>query len=367
MELSVEPGVSFRVGHTEQSKSLLDPSTLAVWDRRLNAALDTLDAAAYLDGALRLWRRARLSGGVRADLIGVSVDDRLGYDVPVAQRTPGALPGSNRSAQGAAVSPRVTAEYDFVPELTAVASYGEGFRSLEATANVATSDGISGAGPSIREGAKPFSKVRSYEIGLRAKARRERYVATLSAFETRVRNELVFEATSGGFSTEGASIRHGLVASLVAKPWPWLLASVAGSLSSSTFTTLAPGISHYVPNIPPLLFRSDVSVHGPLATVHGKSLTGRVGVGYTFLAGRHITDTLTGPADHVLNGHAALRYQQVELGLEGYNLLALEYADDRERYVSNWSLATGTALASPATHLTAAPPLSVLATLGVFF
>ena len=367
LELSVEPGVSFRVGHTEQTKSLLAPSTLAVWDRRLNAALDTLDAAAYLDAGLRFWRRAHLSGGVRADLLGVSVDDRLGYDVPAAQRTPGALPGANRSAEGAAISPRVTAEYDFVPALTAVAAYGEGFRSLEATANVATSDGISGAGPSIREGAKPFSKVRSYEAGLRAKARGDRYTATLSAFETHVRNELVFEATSGGFSTEGASIRRGLVASLIAKPWSWLLASAAGSLSSSTFTTLAPGIAHYVPNIPPLLLRSDVSVHGALATLRGKPLTGRVGVGYTFLAGRHITDKLTGPADHVLNGHAALRYQQIELGLEGYDLLGRKYADDRGHYVSNWSLDPGTSLASSATHLTAAPPFSVLASLGVFF
>src|ERR1700754_5337025 len=93
-------------------------------------------------------------------------------------------------------SPRLTAEYDVVPQLTVVASYGEGFRSLQAVANVATSDGISGAGPSIREGGKPYSKVRSYEVGLRAKTRGERYTATFSAFETHVANELVFEAPS---------------------------------------------------------------------------------------------------------------------------------------------------------------------------
>ena len=366
LEVSFEPGVSFRLGHTVQSKSLLEPETLRVWDRRLDASLDTLDAGAYLDAGLRFWRRARLSGGVRADLLNVSVDDRLGY-VGLAQATPGQLPGATRSAQGLAISPRVTAEYDFLPVLTFVASYGEGFRSLAATANVATSDGISGAGPSIREGAKPFSKVRSYEVGLRARATGNRYSATVSAFETRVGNELVFEATSGGFSTEGASVRHGLVASAVAKPWHWLLASFSGSVSRSVFTTQAPGISHFVPNIPPLLLRSDVSVNGKLTSVRGQPLTGRLGFGYTFLAGRHLTDKLVGPADHVLNGQTALRYREIELGVEGYNLLGRKYADERQYYVSNWSLSPATALASPATHLNAAPPLTLLATVALFF
>jgi iron complex outermembrane recepter protein len=366
LELSVEPGVNVRVGHTDQTKSLLNPETLAAWDRRLDAGLDTLDAGAYLDLGLRFWRRARLSGGVRADLIGVTVEDRLGYDIPAAEAAPGALPGTNRSAQGVAVSPRVTAEYDVLPELTAVISYGEGFRSLEATANV-TSAGISGEGPSIQEGAKPFSKVRSYEAGVRAHTLGDRYRATFSLFETHVANELVFEATSGGFTTEGASIRRGLVGSAVAKPTDWLLASVAGSLSSATFTTLVPGVSHFVPNIPPFLFRADVTAHGTLGRVRGKPLGGRVGLGYTFLAGRHLTDIIVGPADNVLNGHAALRYQNVELSVEGYNLLALKYADDREYYVSNWSVRPGTPLAASATHITAAPPLTVLGTLGLFF
>jgi hypothetical protein len=210
--------------------------------------------------------------------------------------------------------------------------------------------------------------VRSYEAGFRAHTPHERFTATISAFETHVANELVFEATSGGFSTEGPSIRRGLVASAVAKPFPWLLASLAGSLSSATFTTLAPGVSHYVPNIPPLLLRADVSAHGPLSSVRGKPLTGRVGLGYTFLAGRHLTDRSVGPANNVLNGHAAVRYQQLELGVEGYNLLGLQYADDLESYPSNWSVHPGTPLATrPMTHLSAAPPLTVLGTVALFF
>ncbi len=368
MEVSVEPGVSVRVGHTDQTKSLVTPGTLVVWDRRLDSGLDTLDAAAYVDLSLRFWKHARLSGGVRADVLSVAVNDRLGYDIPPAEATAGAFPGTNRAAQGTAVSPRVTAEYDIMPALTLVASYGEGFRSLDATANVATSQGISGEGPSIQDGSKPYSKVRSYEAGVRARTHQERFTATVSAFETHVANELVFEATSGGFTTEGPSTRRGLVASAIAKPFPWLLASLAGSFSSAVFTTLAPGVSHYVPNIPPFLFRADASAHGPLSSVRGKPLTGRIGVGYTFLAGRHLTDRILGPTNNVLNAHAAVRYQQLEVGVEGYNLLGLQYADDLESYISNWSLRPGTPRATgPTAHLSAAPPLTVLGTAALFF
>jgi hypothetical protein len=259
-------------------------------------------------------------------------------------------------------------------------SYGEGFRSLDATANVATSAGAfppnapttpqqnsAGAGPSIQEGATPYSKVRAAEVGFRVEASKKRYSVTLSAFETWVDNELVFEATSGGFTTEGPSLRRGIVASGIARPCDWLLASVSSSVSSATFTTLVPGVSHFVPNVPSVLVRADVSARGKLMVLSGRPITGRIGVGYTFLAGRHLTDTLVAPANNVLNAGGSLRYANVELGLDAFNVLDLRYADDAEYYVSNWSVTPGTRLASAATHLIAAPPLSVLGKLALYF
>jgi iron complex outermembrane recepter protein len=366
LETRTEPGIYVRSGHTDQAKSLLNPSTLQVWDRRLHAGLHTLDMGAYLDIDLRAWKRVRLSGGVRTDFLAVSVDNRLGYDIPARAQT-GAIPGATRSTQGLVVSPRATLEYAFAPEVSAVIAYGEGFRSLAANANVATSGGIAGEGPSIKEGGKPYSKVRSVEAGLRTQVAGGRLSTSVALFETRVANELVFEATSGGFSTEGASVRRGVVASALAKPYAWLLASVAGSVSSSTFTTLVPGVSHYVPNVPPVLLRADVTARGRLTSISGTPLTARAGIGYTFLAGRHLTDYVVGPANHVLNGGAALRYEHIELGVDAYNMLNLEYADEAEFYVSNWSVQPGTPLASPAIHLTQAPPLTLLGSLAVYF
>jgi hypothetical protein len=68
---------------------------------------------------------------------------------------------------------------------------------------------------------------------------------------------------------------------------------------------------------------------------------------------------------HVLNAGAALRYGAFELGVDSFNLLGLEYADDAEAYTSNWSTTTIPRPPTPATHVTAAPPRTVLATLTI--
>ena len=92
-------------------------------------------------------------------------------------------------------------------------------------------------------------------------------------------------------------------------------------------------------------------------------LTGRVGVGYTVLAGRHVNDTILAPTNNVLNALASVRYRFVELGFDMYNVLGLKYADDEQYYVSNWSFRPGQQPASNAVHLIAAPPRTALATL----
>jgi iron complex outermembrane receptor protein len=377
LEVVAEPGLSLRLGHTDQTKSLLNPvnppdpvpgRSLQAWDRRVDEGLDSLDAGAYVDVDLRLWKRLRLSGGLRADLLGVSIADRLQNVVPAGIAPAGALPGGVRAVQGLALGPRANAEVQITPEISPVVSYGEGFRSLDAGSNPgASAQSATSVQPNLQEGSTPYSKVRSLEAGLRGQAREGRYSATLSAFETWVGNEVVFEATSGGLATENASIRRGVVGSFVAKPFEWLLASAAASVTTATFSTLVAGVSHYVPNIPPVLFRTDVTAHRKIAEIARRPLTARVGIGYTFLAGRHLTDAIISPSSHVLNANGTIRYRGVELGVDAYNILNLRYADDAEYYVSNWSLTSATRLASNSTHVVAAPPLTILGTIGLSF
>jgi hypothetical protein len=353
-EAAAEPGIFVRMGHTDQTKSLLDPNSgLQVWDRRIDAGLDTLDIGAYFDVDLRLFKKLHVSGGPRADLLLVSLDDHLAGLVP-AGSTPSSLTGAAvRAVEGIAAGPRVTASYELTREISPVVSYGEGFRSLDVQ--------------NLQEGAAPYSKIRSVEAGFRAETPGQRYTTTLAVFETWVGNELVFEAASGGLETENASVRRGVVSSVVARPWSWLLVSSALSVTEATFSTLVVGVGHYVPNIPPILFRTDATARGRLGTYRGKPITGRVGVGYTFLSGRHLTDSIVGPSSNVLNARAAARYQLIEVGVDGYNVLGLKYADDAEYYVSNWSFKRGQQPASEAIHITAAPPLTVLGTVALYF
>ena len=167
--------------------------------------------------------------------------------------------------------------------------------------------------------------------------------------------------------TEGASTRRGIVGSFLARPTSWLLASTALSVQTATFNTLVVGTSHYVPNVPAVLWRTDVNVHGELLRVAGAPVTGRAGVGYTLLGGKHVNDAIIAPTNNVLNALAAVRYRFAELGFDMYNVLGLEYPDDEQYFVSNWSFKPGQQPASGAVHIVAAPPRTELATLTLYF
>jgi iron complex outermembrane recepter protein len=371
LEAVAEPGVYLRGGHTDQSRDLVNPADLSPWDYRQNDGLDTLDLAGYLDLDVLLWKKLRVSGGARADFLAVSIDDNLaGVAPPIPS---GALPGSNVNVSGVAPGLRVTAAYEILPELTPVLSAGQGFRSLDAVSltkcnspTVALTGVPSSELPPCTPGL-PYSQVLSFEGGFRSDVAKGRFTTTLAVFQTDVANELVFEATQGGYTTERASVRRGFVGSFLAKPARWLLASTALSIQTATFDTLVAGSSHYVPNVPAVLWRTDVNVNGELFHVGGVPVTGRAGVGYTLIGGRHVSDVIIAPTNNILNALATVRYRFVEVGLDMYNVLGLEYADDEEYFVSNWSNAPGQQPASPMVHITAAPPRTELGTLRLDF
>jgi len=369
LEVVTEPGVSLRAGHTDQSKSLVNPADLAPWDYRENYGLDTIDIAAYLDLDVRLWKKLRISGGARADFLDVSINDNLAGVIPPIPT--GALQGASTNVAGVAPGPRATVSYEIIPELTPVVSAGEGFRSLDAGSLTLCNGpaikltGSSQVPPCVP--GSPYSEVTSYEAGLRSDIAKGRFTTTLTAFETRVANELVFEAAAGGLTTENASTRRGIVGSFLARPTSWLLASTALSFQGATFNTLVSGSSHFVPNVPAYLWRVDVNAHGQLLRIKDAPLTGRIGVGYTLIGGRHITDAMVGPTNNVLNGLASVRYRFAEIGFDMYNVLGLKYADDEEYYVSNWSMKSGQQPASSAVHIVAAPPRTALGTVSLYF
>jgi hypothetical protein len=363
LQIVAEPGVSFRAGHTDQSKDLVNPADLAPWDHRASYGLDSVDLAGYLDLDVQLWKRLRVSGGVRADFLEVNVLDNLAGVVPPVAT--GALAGSTISVAGVAPGPRVTVAYQATPELTPVVSAGEGFRSLDAASLTMCAAQGSSAAP-CSPGA-PYSQVTSFEGGLRSDVGKGKYVTSLAIFQTDVANELVFEATSGGLTTERASTRRGVIGSLLARPTSWLVGSTALSVQSATFDTLVIGSSHHVPNVPAVLWRTDVGAHGEVVRWGGGAVEGRAGVGYTMLGGRHVSDSIIAPTNHALNAAASARYRWIELGVDMYNVLGLQYPDDEELYVSNWSMKPGQQPASNAVHIVAAPPRTTLGSVTLYY
>jgi hypothetical protein len=153
----------------------------------------------------------------------------------------------------------------------------------------------------------------------------------------------------------------------LAKPAEWFLASFALSATDAVFATRVPGLSHFVPNVPAVVFRGDVTVRGVLTRIAGEPMKGRIGLGYTLLAGRHLTDTLIGPTQHVANVGGALRHGSIEVGVDAYNLINSKYADDEQVFVSNWSFRPGQQPASLARHVVAAPPRTLVANVAFYF
>jgi iron complex outermembrane receptor protein len=351
--LSLEPGVSLRAGSTTLKKKLLVPDSLAVWDRRLDETVATLDLGAYLDAELTLWKRLRLAGGPRVDFLSRAIDDQLAGE-RAARTDAAATPSARRTAAGLVVGPRLSADYALLPALSLVAAYGEGFRSLDPS--------------SLKEGStKPYSRVRSVETGLRVRDSENRLRSSIALFQTWVGNELVFVAENGGLETQQGSVRRGLVASLFYRPSRWFFVSTALTVTDAQFQTRVPGISHNVPNVPPVLWRADAVIERVLGVVSCRPVRGRLSVGYTLAAPAHISDQLRGPTTHALAAGATLRVRALELGVEGYNLLGLRAADSADRYASNWSLKPGQRPASVTVHTVAAPPRTVIASLGLYF
>jgi iron complex outermembrane receptor protein len=367
LEVVTEAGVSARAGQTSQAKTLVNPANFAAWDYRTGYGLNTLDLGAYLDLDLRFWKQLRVSGGARVDFLDVGIDNELAGVVPPV--APGALRGSSMNVAGVAPGPRVTVAYEALPELTPVVSAGEGFRSLDAVSLTRCNATAPVPNAQLRPctPGSPYSNVTSFEVGLRSSVGHGRFTTTLTAFQTNVANELVFTADSGGYETERASKRRGILGSFLARPTAWLLASTALSTQTATYDTLVAGTSHYVPNVPAILWRTDVNAHGELIRYAGTPLSGRAGIGYTLIGGRHVNDNIVSSTSHVVNALGSLRYGFVELGVDVYNLLGLEYADESAYFVSNWSVQPGQQRASAGVHVVAAAPRTTLATLTLYF
>jgi outer membrane cobalamin receptor len=302
----------------------------------VDADVRAIDAAGYLDAALFPIRRVRLRGGLRIDGLSYMTEEGT---------------GAARSAMGAQLSPRGTLEIVPFQGFSALASYGEGFRSPQAR--------------SLGDGeTTPFTRVRSLEIGARYD-QRERFRSSLAVYHTRLSDDLVFDPTTARNELVPATARTGVAANLGARPTPWLLSNTSFNYSVARFQRDGSGYSEgeRVPYVPEIVARSDLALTPALGTVLGRELRGHFGAGLTYFGRRPLPYGEFGHDAFLIDTGASLRLGPIETGIEIFNLLDAAWYDGEFVYASAFS---GEASLVPERHVTVGPPRSFLWSLALF-
>ncbi|MBX3275888.1 MAG: TonB-dependent receptor [Sandaracinaceae bacterium] len=318
--------------------------------------------AAYLRADLRFTEWLSAMVGARVDAFNFRYVDR---NFPDADRVGPRVPRAAVDAFGYLVQPRGAVRVRLVEGLSWITSAGLGARSSDAAA--------------LSEGElAPFAEVLAGESGLaldlgdrRAVERREgvRVTAGLSAFYTRVSQDLVFDAIAGRNTPTGPSHRSGAtgVARLRFEEWLDTQLSVTytrGHLpprDASPFDLFA---GPRLPYIPEWLVRFDGAITKRFA-IEGEPVQGSVALGALFLSPRPLPLEQFSEPWFVLDAAASARWRWLELGLSAENLLDLRYRQAEYFYTSNFGDPARPPSMMPERHFSAGPPLRVMVRLTV--
>ena len=260
VEVAAEPG---RLRARGPHRSDQEPARSGALFRRGTAASTPGSTrstrAAYVDVDLRLGKRLRVSGGLRADLL-VDVRRRPpGERRPRGRsRPPARLPGARRRRPGRRGGP---ARHGRSTTITPSSSRRSS-RTARGSAR-STQQTAGRGGRAVLEGALGRGGLRAAgaRAALHDDAGRLRDVGRQRA---RVRGR---RRGPRDREREHSPRRRRFRSS----PSRRLAARVDRALGddSDVFATLSPGVAHYVPNVPPILFRADVTARGTLAEVGG--------------------------------------------------------------------------------------------------
>lgn len=320
---------------------------LSDFDRELS--ITRLSAWARL--GLNPFEILSVDGGVRIDAFSFGVRD---LDGDTADLEDGIrLAEQSSAAFGFAVSPRITAALTPLDGLRLTTSYGHGIRSSDAGS---LSDGENA----------PFSVAReleagaSYTLGETGGPNLELSAAYVFAA---VERELVFDPAAGRNVDEGASTRHAVLASALARGFG-LTALV--NLGYSEATLDATG--DLVPYIPQLVVGARVAGRYALWdwSIDRVPVEVELGLGYTGVPGRPLPLGEYGDAFHVVNASAAARLYYFELGLEARNLFDVRYRQTELFYESNFRGPSVPGSKTPQRHFIGGEPLYLGMSLTVF-
>ncbi len=358
---TLEIGMATRLDLIDQTQNLLAAPQNEVWDQRVNASITGADIGSWLDLDWEIAKVVSLRGGFRVDALFYDVNDRLGNFTP-AFRAEEHIEGFRRSAFGIAVGPRVSTEVRVFPWLSALAAYGEGYRSPQART---LSDGESA----------PFAKVKSADVGARARLLPGDALELMgSAVWTHRGQDGAFDAAEGRLEPIGPTTRLGLVGQGKAQPTPWSLLNASLTVVRATLDEPPPATAESptppfeegsaLPFVAPVTLRIDAALTPELTRLDGAPLRGRAGIGYSYLSPRPLPFGDQADPVSVFDALVGARYRALELTLECQILLASEYAAEELNFVSNWD-PEGVPSRVPERHSSAGSPRTFLATLGI--
>ena len=360
---TLELGSDVRLDLIEQSQRLLNASVRnQTWDQRVDAQIQAVDLNAWGDLDWTLLHDLKLRIGGRADLLSYEVDDRLGNFVPSTRPQESFIIGYRRSALGVVAGPRSSLMYRANQHLSLMAAYGEGYRSPQAR--------------QLEDGEQaPFSKVKSTDIGLKVELD-EALSLSLGAFYTHLTDDISFDADEGRLERIGATERLGTTLHAVTRPIPWLIGALSVTYIKASLLEAPPATAEEpqppftkgqtLPFIPPLVVRSDLGIHHSLISdLGGLMLTGKAGVGFSYLAPRPLPFGSSSDPLTLLDLSVGLDWGLFEINFELYNALNRQYASIEYVFPSDWSPQDGLRSRTPASHIAAGSPLSWMITLGV--
>ncbi|MEZ4340733.1 MAG: TonB-dependent receptor [Sandaracinaceae bacterium] len=357
----LEIGLDGRFDSVEQAQNLLGMPRNQTWDTRVDASILATNVSLWGDVDVTLAEIVRLHLGLRGALLLYEVDDRLGNFVPLVRPRDTFIMGFRRSAGGVVVGPRASAEVKATEWLTLRAGYGEGYRSPQART---LDDGETA----------PFTTVRSGDVGA-VFSHEELVRVTVSGFWTELSDDVAFEAREGRLERIGASRRVGAVLYVQARPLDWLLGSLSATYVDARLLEPPPATAddpqpafvpgQSLPYVPPVVIRADVGVHGTLIEdLLDQRLTGRLGIGYSFLGPRPLPYGGTADVVSLFDASAGIGWGPVDLGVSLYNLFDTQWAASAFYFSSNWD-PTGIPTRVPTEHVAAGSPFTFMVTLGV--
>jgi TonB family protein len=359
---TVEMGVAARVDLINpQQQNLVAAPQNQTWDQRIDADVVQADIGMWVDLDWDFTKYLNLTGGVRADALFFDVNDALGNFVPTSEPA-SYIPGYRRTAAGVFAGPRLALTGKPTEHIDIIGAYGDGFRSPQAITLV---DGQ----------LAPFTRVRSLDLGLRARVGDdEQLKLTLSGYRTWLDQDVIFEASEGGLQNIGPTSRTGFVFYAVTQPLSWLYGAFSVTYVHAVLEgpppptvenpTPALGKGDLLPFVPPWVIRLDVSADDDLVDLGKYPLRGHLGIGYRFLASRPLPYSQAASPFSLLELSAKLSWWFLDVGLQIYNLLGVEYASNEFAFVSDWN-PNGVPSHIPARHITAGSPRMFLFLIGI--